>query len=213
MPAVKRALSVAALVGAVLTVAGFFTFVSIASHGRSKPASRADGIVVLTGGPRRLVEGSKLLSGAWAKRLLISGVNPQTSREELRRLVRGSEDLFDCCVDVGYQAQDTIGNAAETRAWAARWNYRRLIIVTSSYHMPRSLMELSRELPGIVLVPYPVVPHGINDEAWWWNGATIRTLVSEYLKLFPAAARYAAFRLLHPPAAAGQNATASVAGG
>ena len=50
--------------------------------------------------------------------------------------------LADCCLDIGYLAQDTIGNAEETRAWAQAWGFRRIVVVTSNYHMPRSLLEL-----------------------------------------------------------------------
>ena len=31
-----------------------------------------------------------------------------------------SPELFECCVDVGYAAHDTTGNAEETKAWADR---------------------------------------------------------------------------------------------
>ena len=75
--------------------------------------------------------------------------------------------MFDCCVDIGYEAQDTPGNADETMQWAADQKFSKLIIVTSSYHMPRSLTELGRVMPDVKLVPYPVVTQGFRKERWW----------------------------------------------
>ena len=108
------------------------------------------------------------------------------------------EPDFDCCVDLGYAALDTIGNADETRAWAEARNYESLIVVTASYHMPRSLAELARVLPGTKLIAHPVMPKSFRQEVWWLHVRTTRTLVSEYLKFLPSAARYGVARLLGP---------------
>ena len=91
------------------------------------------------------------------RRLLISGVNERTSRDEIARLNPGQRRLFDCCVDLDYRARNTIGNAIETRRWAERNRFHSLIVVTSTYHMPRTLVELDHALPGIRKVPYAVV--------------------------------------------------------
>ena len=102
----------------------------------------ADGIVVLTGGDFRILEGARLLQEGRATRMLISGVDAKTSRDDLLKLSGLPPTTFNCCVDLGYFAQNTVGNAEETRAWAQSRKLGRLIVVTSSYHMPRSLAEL-----------------------------------------------------------------------
>jgi len=176
--------------------AGFVAFArTVASYVPSQPP-RADAIVVLTGGDLRLITGARLLKEGRGARLLISGVNPQTSREDLRRLSGLSPRLFSSRVDVDYAAHTTSGNASETRTWAKSRGYTRLIVVTSSYHMPRSLMELRRTMPDITLLPYPVVPNRINAARWWSDPFTARVLMAEYVKLLPSAARYGAARLL-----------------
>src|SRR5690606_2915380 len=122
----------------------------------------------------------------------------KASPEEIRRIAHMATPLFECCVDIGYRAQNTVGNADETGAWVNHWRFKRLIVVTSSYHMPRSLAELGRVLPGVDLVPHPVVSKTLRDQPWWLSYAPARMLVSEYLKFIPAAARYAVTRLMRP---------------
>jgi uncharacterized SAM-binding protein YcdF (DUF218 family) len=156
---------------------------------------QADGIVVLTGGEHRLSEAARLLAEGRGKRLLISGANRMASREDLHRKSGLPPTLFDCCVDVGYDAHTTSGNAQETKAWARDRRFTRLIIVTSSYHMPRSLIELGRVMPEVAFVPYPVVSRNFRTERWWMHGATARLLFSEYVKFLPSAARFGVARL------------------
>ena len=103
---------------------------------------------MLTGEGRRIAEGARLLEEGRAERMLISGVFRRTGKKALLDISGLPEDKFDCCVDVGYAALDTAGNANETRAWAASRGYDSLIVVTASYHMPRSLAELSLALPA-----------------------------------------------------------------
>ena len=189
-------IAVAAAAVLVAFAAGFVVFArAVADYVPGQPPQRADAIVVLTGGELRLTAAARLLAEGRGARLLISGVNPQTSRADLKRLSGLSERLFTTKVDVDY-ANSTTSNAEETRAWANAKGYRRLIIVTSSYHMPRSLTELSRAMPGVVLVPHPVVPERLHARRWWTDAFTARVLLAEYVKFLPSAARYGLTRLL-----------------
>jgi uncharacterized SAM-binding protein YcdF (DUF218 family) len=188
---------VAAAATAVLAFgAGFVAFARTVASYVPGPPPRADGIVVLTGGDLRLPAGARLLKEGRGTRLLISGVNPQTSREDLRRLSGLSPRLFSSRVDIDYAAHTTSGNADETKAWASSRGYTRLIVVTSSYHMPRSLIELRRTMPRITLLPHPVVSSKVHAARWWSDPFTARVLLGEYMKLLPSAARYGAARLL-----------------
>lgn len=178
-------------------IAGFVAFVdSVARYVPNGAEERADAIVALTGGEHRMIEAARLLNEGRGARLLISGVNKMTSREDLMRKSGLSRRLFDCCVEIGYEAHDTAGNAQETRAWVDAHHYTRLIVVTSSYHMPRSLAELGRALPDVVLVPHPVVPRHFTGERWWLKPGAMRLLVTEYLKFLPSAMRFGLARLV-----------------
>ena len=164
-------------------------------------ATQADGIIVLTGGDYRIVEGAKLLHDKRANHLLISGVNSKASRDDLLKLTGLDPATFDCCVELGYTAQDTLGNAEEARSWAAGRRLNRLIVVTSSYHMPRSLAELGIAMPDAELIPHTVMPRRFRDHAWWVQPMAARLLFSEYVKYLPVAARHRAMRYIKPWAA------------
>lgn len=189
---VKRGIKIALRTLAALTAvfaAGFVLFWSQIERAPNGQVRRADGIVALTGGEARIPEAVKLLSQGKGRRLLISGVNPSTTRKELAVLTPNSAHLFRCCVDVDQVAQDTIGNADETSAWVRQRRFRSLIVVTASYHMPRSLAELRRTLPEVELIPYPVQPRNVHVNAWWEHPGTMQLLLMEYVKFMPAFAR------------------------
>lgn len=175
---------------------GFILFASIVTRDAEPANTRADAIVVLTGGEARLLEAARLLRDQKGKRLLISGVNRKTPPDDIRKRSGITAELFTCCVDLGYDALDTFGNADETRQWMREKGFRSLIVVTSSYHMPRSLAELSLALPDVTLVPHPVTPKSFPEAAWWLYPKTMRILVSEYLKFLPVAARASLARVI-----------------
>ena len=154
-----------------------------------------------------------LLSENRGKRLLVSGVNRATTHADIYRMTGLSPERFKCCVDVGYAAHDTTCNAEETRAWASAHRFSKLIIVTSSYHMPRSLVELGRVMPATTLVLYPVVSRNFRTEAWWLHAATARLLFSEYVKFLPSAARMYVARLRNWDGSALANGVALRASG
>jgi uncharacterized SAM-binding protein YcdF (DUF218 family) len=174
---------------------GFFVFTVIATRGSVGMPAAADGIVVLTGGESRIAAAARLLEVGTARRLLVSGVNRRTSRDDLRRLLKMHSALFDCCVDIGYEALDTAGNADEARLWAAQWHFSRLIVVTASYHMPRSLAEIEIALPEATLVPHAVVPRRLQGAPWWLQATAARTLVAEYFRYLPVMTRLAVWRM------------------
>ena len=168
---------------------GFLVFVSSIYRYERNPTARTDGIVALTGGAHRIGDAIDLLERGYGTRLLITGVNERTSRDQIARLNPGQRRLFECCVDLDYRARNTIGNAIETRRWMESNGFRSLIVVTSNYHMARTLIELDHVLPGARKVPYPVVTGTVDLERWWRDPGTAKLLVFEYLKLVAVYAR------------------------
>jgi len=184
-----RKLLAAAGLAALLLGAGFLWFVNRLPEGEVPMKTKADAIVVLTGSAFRIADALELLAAGHGKRLLITGVYPDTKLMEIARMTPQFEKWFACCVDLDHVAVDTIGNAVETKRWARGQGVKSLIIVTSDFHLPRALAEISHELPDVTLVPFPVVSDRVRVETWWSNPATARLLFWEYLKYMVALAR------------------------
>ncbi len=173
----------------VAAAIGFVGFISQLRGAETKPAGKADGIVVLTGGSSRVSDAMELLAGGYGKRLLISGVHPTNAASDISRSLSDNQSLLTCCVDLDRSAVNTRSNAAETRRWAHERGFKSLIVVTSNYHMPRAIVELSHAMPDITLVPFVVIGDKWRDEPWWTSGATLRLLLSEYVKYVAAEMR------------------------
>lgn len=175
-----------------LWVGGLIWYAEDIPRGVADAATPTDAVVVLTGGSGRLDVGFHLLAAGRAKKLFISGVAREVNLDELIRLYGhdSTEDLR-CCVALGHDAGDTIGNARETARWMHEQQFTSLRLVTASYHMRRSLLEFHRAMPHVTMIPHPVFPEGFRAGEWWrWPG-TLNLLISEYTKFLAAAASQA----------------------
>jgi uncharacterized SAM-binding protein YcdF (DUF218 family) len=119
---------------------------------------KTDGIVVLTGGAKRIDRGLELMEDKKGRRMLISGVDLDVKPAELAAQYDRSTRLFDCCIDLGFRAVDTRSNALETARWVARNKVKTLRLITHDWHMRRAMLELSIALPDDVEVIADAVP-------------------------------------------------------
>jgi uncharacterized SAM-binding protein YcdF (DUF218 family) len=162
---------------------------------RSTPASDppvADGIVALTGGSsERISAALQLLEAGRAKRMLISGVSRAVTRGELQTLTGADKPIYDCCVDLGFTAANTLGNGRETAEWARAKGYRTLILVTADYHMPRARLELKSAMPEAVIYAYPVATGELDAGHWWRTSAGAQRMTLEYCKYLAVLGREA----------------------
>jgi len=153
---------------------------------RSTPAKDpppADAIVVLTGASTlRLETGIHLLEDGKGARVLLSGVNLEATRADIQGVTKTGQRLYDCCVDLGFSATNTVGNGRETAAWADQHGYMSLIVVTAAYHMPRAMLELRAAMPDTMLIAYPVATASPDAKRWWRRGVDARRMILEYNK-------------------------------
>ena len=182
---------------ALVWVVGLFAFADRVRNLTPAPEpARADAIVALTGpSADRVNEAIRLLEQDKGDRVLISGVNREVRRQELRALTPGSNKLFNCCVDLGFEAEDTSGNAQEIAAWARSKHYDSLIVVTSDYHMPRALLEIRGMAPEVKLTPYAVSTPSLDNSRWWRAAVTARRMTLEYMKYLAVLGREGLHRL------------------
>lgn len=175
------------LILAVLAwTAGLFVFIAELPEPATSARPKADGVVVFTGGGERVATAMALLNEGAARRLLISGVNPTVTRPELAELWPGEAEIFDCCVDLGLQAQTTTGNASELDAWTRANGFTSLILVTSEFHMPRALVEARDRLPDVTITPYAVASGLIGANGRPASFAEWRRVGAEYSKFLYA---------------------------
>jgi len=182
--------------------AGFAWFVHAASQ-PAAPPPKADGIVVLTGGPERIETGLLLLAAGHAPALLVSGLGSALDTAELARRAGLDPVTLPGRVTLGRAATSTHTNAAETAEWVRREKIRSLIVVTAGYHMPRALAELRPALPGVTLYPAPVLA-GMWRGPGQTNMANIkapswRLLAEEYVKWLAAECGLSTLGPTHEP--------------
>ncbi len=141
--------------------------------------AKTDAIVVLTGGNHRVNTGLQLLADGLAPTLFISGVHMRVSTEDIISNWEGDKPLPDCCIKLGHKALTTYGNADETRDWIKENNIQSIRLVTSNYHMWRSLLVFKQAVPEVKIIPHPVEEkdYGITDKKFW------SLTFSEYLKI------------------------------
>lgn len=168
----------------VIWTAGLFAFgMRVANSTPANDPPVADGVVALTGASSLRIEAAvQLLEQGKGRRLLVSGVNPDVTRPELQAVAHDFGRAFNCCVDLGFRAANTQGNARETANWVSYHHYRSLIVVTSDYHMPRAMLELRAALPRVKLYAYPVVTTSLDAHRWWRGQETTRRMATEYCK-------------------------------
>ena len=187
----------AILVLVAIWLSGLAAFVDrIARLTPAEAPSHADGIVALTGrSDLRLTAATDLLVAGKAERVLISGVNRKVRRPDLLALTHAPKTIFDCCVDLGFTAEDTLGNAQESADWAREMRFRSLILVTADYHMPRALLELRAAAPGLTIQAYPVATPELDVRRWSARPMGARRMMVEYAKYMAILARESLFGL------------------
>lgn len=179
---------------------GFLWFATLMPSRVDDAERQTDAIVVLTGGSDRLAVALDLLSENKGRKLFVSGVYHGVDVRQLLDMSQHSPADLSCCVMLGYQADNTRGNAIETAAWMKEQGFASLRLVTATYHMPRSLLEFRRLMPDIEIVPHPVFTEHFKSDDWWrWPGSSA-LLISEYSKYLVAQLRSLFDPILAAPA-------------
>lgn len=158
-------LVVATLAVASLTPAPNLALARLAPEPRLGPA---DAVVVLGAGVdlggtlgdsslRRLVHGIELVRGGLSDRLVLLGPAPgrgAATEAELRARVAIAMGIAEASIVVDGTAPTTRAEAARVRDLLWDGGARRILLVTGSHHMPRSLALFERV--GFVVLPAPV---------------------------------------------------------
>ena len=142
--------------------------------------TKTDALIVLTGGRNRITEAMSLLHARLAPKLFISGVSNKVTLQDIMNLSQTSSYEADS-VELGYKATNTIENASEIVEWIEDNNIKSIRLITSNYHIPRSLAELRPYNLNIKIIVHPVYSQYINPN-WWKSWGTFKFIVFEYNK-------------------------------
>lgn len=129
----------------------------------------ADAVFVLTGGENRISEGLR----AWKKRpgahLHIIGAGRETAISQVipgyRSIAEGDRER----IHMEGWSENTLENAFSAKGVVADEGYRRILLVTSDYHLPRAYLALRSSVPATVDIR--VLP---VRSAWRGKDATLR---------------------------------------
>lgn len=170
---------------------GFLNFTVEVGWSQAPKSLKGDGMVVLTGGTKRVETALALLSEGTASRLLISGVAAQTSAADIADRYKAYTDLIDCCVDLDKGAENTIGNGTQTGRWIRENDFASVLVVTSAYHLPRAMVELTHSSSDTYFIGVPVVHSGLQLKYWYQDKDTALLMLREYAKYLATIARIA----------------------
>lgn len=139
-----------------------------------------DAVVVLAGGRGRIEEGVRLYREGKGDSLFLIGVDPSVKKSDLYKEIDGVRSSNQVYLEK--VSRNTLENAIFARELISRHNIRSMLLITSRYHMKRSLLIFRNLLPkDIAIYPHPVTSKNSLD-AWWSHGGSLRLLFSEFYK-------------------------------
>ena len=164
----------------LLFVFYLYSFLKFVNNIEDKKLSRdySYDIVVITGGSGRIKTGAKLLSNSVNSRLLISGVGMGVKRSE----ILSSFGLDTKRVDLGYNANSTRGNAIETKNWVKKNGFKKIVLVTDNWHLPRAKLLFEAAMPDIKIIPHSVFVKRENNKGDLGLSKNIMFLIQEHIK-------------------------------
>ncbi|MBN1114452.1 MAG: YdcF family protein [Oligoflexia bacterium] len=164
---------------------GVFSYVTASMGYQQNPEipNDADMIVVLTGSAGRINGAYQLMKSKDIKMLLLCGVDPQVSIDELIAKFE-LEEKFRDRYEIDNISTTTMENAQVVAEYIIRKNVKKIVLVTSIYHMKRAYFMFERILEGtgVEVYPFSVYNSPIDTERWWNNSGVFKNIFSEYLK-------------------------------
>ena len=176
----KKLLFYMLLAGAVIWFAGFLAFNYHINNYKPDDKTRTDAIIALTGGKNRIAEAARLMDKGLAGKMFISGVQKDISLKEISRIQKVDMPKKGK-IELENRSTNTVENAIETSEWIRKNNVKSIRLVTSNYHIPRSLEEFRSLNPQVKIIPHPVYSENVSPQ-WWKNGGSFYLIASEYNK-------------------------------
>ena len=153
---------------------GYFFNFKLAINKSYDFPSKVQGIAVLTGGKGRIEKALSIFNTNPKSKLLISGVHKKVSLDNIINSSNYNKDS----IFIDKASESTLQNAAEIVKWAENNSLDDVLIITSYYHMPRSMALLNYFGKNINFFPIPVKQKNFSSNKIETN----IFLFEEYLK-------------------------------
>ena len=157
---------------------GFLIFLKKIHYTQISFNYKTDGIAVLTGGKGRINLGLDLFNKNRNLRLIISGVDKKVSDRSI--IPNNLINKFNITIDK--DSETTYDNAKVINNWTSKHKLQNVAIITSYYHMPRSMMLIRSLTPTINFYAYPVEKKTFKNISFIENISYYFFLTEEYIK-------------------------------
>ena len=157
---------------------GFVIFLKKIEYNQVNFNDQTDGIAVLTGGKGRINLGLELFNNSRNLKLIISGVDKKVSDRSI--IPNGLKNKFNVTIDK--ESESTYENARVINKWIIKHKLQNVTIITSYYHMPRSMFLIESLSSNVNFYPYPVKKNFSNKSSLKENIFYYFFLTEEYIK-------------------------------
>jgi len=150
--------------------------------------SPTDAIVVFAGTPSRIEKGYELTHNRYSKHLIISPAKPAALVKYDKKY--GWREGFKHIYET--KARTTFENAVYVKRLIEKHQFKSVLLVTSTWHLPRSYLLLKTQLLFSGVKIYRVGSDcASNGRPFWWGSPKIRKLVyGEFAQLWGSAGEY-----------------------
>jgi uncharacterized SAM-binding protein YcdF (DUF218 family) len=168
------------LVIVLLVVTALFVDFTYKTFSARPGTAEVDAIVVLVGGKGRVEEGVRLFREGRARWLFLVGVDPAVRKNDLYRQRPGDPPPERVLLEKS--SRNTLENALYGRDLLQAHGVRKVLLITSRYHLKRATLLLRNAVPPqVAIYPHPVDSANLRQN-WWYHVGTFRLLFSEFYK-------------------------------
>jgi uncharacterized SAM-binding protein YcdF (DUF218 family) len=142
-----------------------------------------DMIVVLTGSMGRIESAYELMNSKDVPILLISGANSRVGFDDLAKKHLWDQDSSHK-IKIDNVSTSTLDNARITRDFVIANGVHNLVLVTSTYHLQRSLLSFNKVFKNdnVIIIPYGTYINVLELNSWWKDYNIFKGIFTEYLK-------------------------------
>ncbi len=154
----------------------------------SGECAMADAIVAVSGGDTdaRTDEAIRLYKQKWSSLLIMSGAAADktglSNAEAMKRRAL-SQGVPDKNIIIEDHSETTKQNAVEVKSVITARKMKRIILVTSGYHMQRARSELAAQVPGVEVLSHQVRRDKHWGDLWWLTPWGWWLAVGELIKI------------------------------